>query len=531
MTHSWKIYRKRFEENLLDARSRESLFILGVDLGNHSSSLAYFDHGRGGAEIIDVSGGYGKPSMPTALQYAKESRDFVFGEYALLNRGVTDDAIITGLIERTLRKEYLDIGDKPIGAEQATTYYLRELLQNCRNINPNAEFAGIVLSLPGYASEENKEALLQVFKLAGYDKPLISMDSDRECVFSNYFLKIKPKKENTVLLDFGARELRGGIYEIIPADEDEGVCMIKCLSSFFDKNIGTDAIDAAMDKLITEHYCSEAAISKDKINPQIYEQIKSFSYQHKDVLFQFQPGGRPVKLYYNFLYPPVVLSVTDKVMNETLRPYKERFTVFLKRLFNLAGDNAVSIDTILCSGGGFEMLWVRDTIRELYPRANVIIDKNPKAAAASGASIRAAAALGVIDIPKFMIEDSHRLTIDIGVLVQNKHQNIKREKFLPIVEMGSFWWQERGNFHFIYLGGTGAADCDIPLYSRNDEGEIRQLATIPLRDLPTRPPGTTKLNLSVNFKNPNECTVKLSDCGFGELFPMADYNQEIHLMI
>ena len=539
MTYSWKLYKKRLAEGLLDARVKEALFVLGIDLGNHSSSLAFYDINRGVAEVIDISGGYGKPGMPTALQYVRDSREWVFGEYALLNQGITNDIVYTGLMEKLPRKEYLDVDGKPLSAEQVMAVFLKELLNNCRNINHKAEFAGITLAVPSYTSDESREAITQVFKLAGCDKPLISMDADRECIFSWYFnRRIKDKAnaapiiaEKVALLDFGARELRGGIYSIEPEEEEKGA-KIRCISSLFDKKCGTDGIDSHMAKFLTDFYLKETKTAPGRLEPRVVGQIQAFAYQHKDLLFQQSQGSRPVKLYYNFVYPPIVNSVNEKAMSEFIQPHKERFMSFLDKVFKHASvDGGVGlgdISAVICAGGGFEMLWARNAAAEFFAGREIILAKNPKGIVAEGACIRSAEALGVKEPVEFYIEDRHMLLVDVGVKVRGKGQS---SRFYPIAEHGSFWWQEREPVTFIYGGATGPEAEDIQFFSRSQSGDLTDLGNISLSDLPPRPPGTTRLSLHLSFAKHDRLTVKLKDLGFGELFPFADFRRETELEI
>lgn len=521
MTYSWKLYRKRLIEGLLDSRARESLFVLGIDLGNHSSSLAFYDINRGNTEVVDVSGGYGKPGMPTALQYVKESREWVFGEYALLNRGATSDVVYTGLVEKLPRKEYLDVDGKPMSAEQVCAIFLKEFLANCRNINPKAEFAGITLAVPSYTSDETREAITQVFKLAGCEKPLIAMDADRECVFSWYFTRKgreNIRAENVALLDFGARELRGGIYEITPGEDTVN---IRCISSLFDKNCGTDVVDNQVSQMLTDFYLEETKTPKARLEPRIAGQIQAFAYQHKDLLFQQNLKARPVKLYYNFVYPPIVNSVTEADMAKFIAPHKDAFSHFLERLMGQTGV-APEVSTVICVGGGFEMLWARTAVGDFFSDSEIVLTKNPKAVVAEGASIRSAEALTIREPILFRIEDRHMLDVDVGVNVRGKE---RKERFYPIAEHGSFWWQEREPVTFLYSGPTGVDAGDLQLLIRNSQGDMQTLGQIPLSGLPTRPPGTTRLSLSLAFTSHDRLTITLRDLGFGELFPMAEFER------
>ncbi|MDR1705401.1 MAG: DUF5716 family protein [Clostridiales bacterium] len=527
MNFSWKLYRKRFTEGLADSGAREALFVLGVDLGNHSSSLAFYDINRAIPETVDISGGYGKPSMPTALQYVKESREWVFGEYALSNRGMSPDTLYTHLLDKLNRREYLDVDGKPQTVEYVLAMFLREFLSNCRNLNPKAEIAGVTLSVPGYAADESKAALRQAFALAGWDKSLIAMDSDRECAFSWYFFNNKGpvQAENAVFLDFGARELRGGIYGVYPPAADGEPVRIECKSSLFEKNCGTDNIDRHMTEMLTDYYCGQAKTQKDRLEPRIAGQLQAFAYQHKDLLFQQAPGGKPVKLYYNFVYPPLVQNVTSGIMEAFLAPYRAMFLDFITRLFEKSLPGCAGkedVRTVICAGGGFEMLWARNAVAEYFSDSRVINHKNPKNLLAEGAAVRSAQALGIIPAQAFFIEDSHKLRFDVGVGIQVKTQNHKQSRFYPITQRNAFWWQEHAPVSFIY---TGAAQAErfISLYSRGGDGEMRELGQIALDGLPERPPGATRLALALEFSSFNRLTATVRDLGFGEMFPKSEF--------
>jgi len=42
-------------------------YMIGLDLGNDSSGIAFFNLADNAPESIDLSGGYGKQSMPTVV--------------------------------------------------------------------------------------------------------------------------------------------------------------------------------------------------------------------------------------------------------------------------------------------------------------------------------------------------------------------------------------------------------------------------------------------------------------------------------
>ena len=125
-------------------------FILGIDLGDSTSSICYFDINRKTPEIIDISGGYGKANMPTVVQYIPKTKEWVFGEYAILNKGIEDEITFSSIIDKLGKKEYVEIDGKLETVVGLIGLYLKELIDNCKNINPRADIAGIVVAIPHY---------------------------------------------------------------------------------------------------------------------------------------------------------------------------------------------------------------------------------------------------------------------------------------------------------------------------------------------------------------------------------------------
>ncbi len=522
---NWKKFKNIFNKKTAD----ETYFILGIDLGNDSSIISYFDIFAESPEIIDISGGYGKPSLPTVVQYIPDNKEWVFGEYALLNKGIGKDITLFSLMERLGKKEYLDIDSRSISIVNILSLYLKELIGNVKNINPKAEIVGIIVSVPSYLNEEAMDELLLAFKAAGYDKEVIQLLSDRECIFNRYYFENEIKNEKIMVLDFASREIRGGVYEVIP---QSGKTLIKSISSLFDINISTKKINQKVLEMFTEYYCRNLAITESKITPQTRSQISSFVYQHKDLLFQKNISLKPIRLYFNFAFPPFQQNITKNEIDEALLPYYKNFKKFVERVLEKnvydgkSKINSNEIDTVICVGGGFEMLWAKSAVQEIFNKSKVIFYKNSKGAISEGAAILAAKKLGVIEEQEFITEDINQLDIEVGIkVIENQ-----KEKFIPIVERNSFWWQNHKHKMFILHEKTDRP-VNIGLYKRNEQGDINYLKDVVLEGLPSRPKGTTKIKLKMHFESFDKIVVTATDCGFGELFPKTDYEAKTTINI
>ncbi len=508
-----KYFKHKYELHDLD----ESKFIIGIDMGNSTSSLSYFDVSRQEPELIDISGGYGKASVPTVIQYIEETKEWVFGEYAIMNKGFAGDMTFDKLVHNLGKMMYYEVSGKAVNLSYILSLYIKELVSNIKNLNPNSEIIGIVVAVPSYMSEEAKSEMLLAFKLAELDKKIIDFVTDRHCIFSHYFYKEPVKNEKVLLLDFGGRGIRGGIYKIT---DEEAQVTVNSVSSLFDETIGTEIVESEVNRLFKEYYIEKT--NNQMITPPIKSQIESFAYQHKDFLFQKQ-YEKAMKLYFNFAYPPFQKSVGKEEIETLILPFRKKMERFLINIFSKTSSPnekilPSDINTIICTGGGFEMLWVRTLVQNAFPLSKIKVYKNSKAAVSMGASIVCAERLSVISKKPLHIIDKHQLTSDIGIKVRDG----AKEKFIAIIERNSFWWQNHPSKSFI-LNEKTDVPVTLEIFRRDEEGDLFLLDEIRLDGLPLRPKGTTKVSLSLEFESYDQLKLTVKDMGFGEIFPKSDF--------
>lgn len=522
---SWR----RFKNLLKYEKFNESQFILGIDIGDATSAICYFDANRKSTEIIDMSGGYGKATKPTVVQYLNESKEWVFGEYAILNQGIYGETMFTNLIQKLENKEYIKINDKSSSVVYVLSLYIMELIHSCKNINPNAEIIGIVVSVPNYIAKETKAELSEAFENAGFKNNIIDFTPQSECILAYHYYNKKIIKENILILDYGSRDVRGGLYNI---DNMYNGALIKTLSYMFDKNIGINKIESKLMELFIKYYKENKNIFNNNISKQDLDYLNSFMYQHKDLIFQKNTLCKPIKLYFNFTYPPFQHSMNYEEVNNMIEPFKLGLINFIEKLIdsNMYKSkyplSLSDIDTILCTGGGFEMFWARSVIEDMFPDSNIKFYKNPKAIVAEGASIIAAGKLGVIDEKIFNIKDIPQEKYDIGIFVlRNKNQ-----EFISIMQSNNFWYKQK-NTCMVIVNEKISKTVSIDIVKRDFGGKFTVIGSLNLDGLPQRPMGTTKLKLSLEYSSYNELTINVIDCGFGELFKASNFSANYILSI
>jgi molecular chaperone DnaK (HSP70) len=515
----WKLYK-----NLpVNQKKDESFYIIGLDIGNDSSGIAFYNIMENIPETIDLSGGYGKPSIPTVMQYIAETREWVYGEYAILNRGVGTEVTLNDLIQRLGSFDYIDVADKPMSVVSVLAFFLKEILSSVRNINPKAEIVGIVAAIPAYFSEQAQAELIRAFKAAGYERELIALVPDRECVFTHYYARYTPREERALLFDYGSREVRGGLYHVMPQGD---TIAVKSISSLFDDTIGTFSIVGDVCDLFESFLLAQQSVKQ--LSKQMTEQVYAFVYQHKDMLFQKAIRAKAVKLYFNFAYPPFQQSLNYEDAAKLVKPYHLQFNRFMRDVLqkNLYEEEIrpQDISAVLCVGGGFEMLWAREAVGDMFTKAQVRFHKNAKLITAEGAALVAARRLGLTEGPTVQVEDKHQLTMDIGLS--------DGKEFLPLVERNAFWWQRHPDkLVLVNKALDEPDDLRLHLTRRTASGEVHPLSEFGLTGLQKRPKGTTRLGIGLEFASNVDMTVKVRDAGFGELFPRSEYEEEFSVRL
>jgi molecular chaperone DnaK (HSP70) len=488
---SWRTFKNLPRAEKLD----EANYVLGIDLGEETSALAFYNAARGAAEPIDISGGYGKPQVPTALQYDETTREWTFGEYALLNQG----QIFTNLISRLGSSEYIDVAGRSRSVAHVLALFVKDLIAGVKGINPRAVVRGIVCAVPDYLEEPARAELGRVFALAGYEKELISLVPQGACAVAN--AAAADAAGYVLVLDMGARRTAGWVYDI------QGSNAV-AVAGMFDNALGMATLDAEVHALLASFLPNE---QRDA------DALTAFVHQSRDVLFQKAIRQKPAKLYYNFMHPPVAQEITHEQISEITAPYEEKLRDFISRLLekNLTGEplDPDDITQVICVGGGFDMLWAREAVQGIFGEA-VAPMKVPKLQTAEGAAYIAAGMLGMAK-PAPSVEDMHQITVDIGLADD--------DDFMTLIEKYGFWWQAHPPGLLLLNCEITGAPITLTLSERDDEFGARTIQELTLDGLPPRTKGTTRLMLSFEFTGPRTAKIHIRDAGFGEIFPAGDW--------
>ena len=453
-------------------------FVLGIDIGTSTSAISYYEHRKKMASVLDISGGYGKVTIPTRLKYIEDTQEWVFGEYALEESG----------------DNHLD----PKNADQLKIF-IEHLLENMQSINPSGVIKKIVLATPdNYTGDYYFKAMRH------YGDETITFVPHSECVLNYHYADKKPMKEKILLLDYGQEALRAIIFESVGKDK------IKQIGSFEDQNSSVKNIDAKLEEKFLEIYLQEQGeTDEENLSIAQREGIKNFVHSAKDQLFIRQ--NRDIKLYMNFAYPPVKVDMTKEKQKEFISPLEVYFKKAISQKTKKLGFELSDIDTVICVGGGFEMTFAKNVISELFPDANITKYKNTKAIASMGAAIIAASYCG--EGTRIEVEENNRLPFDIGTYIG---VNSNTEAFKVLIDGENYYINKTYEFIFNVTQPTNKG-FSLDLLKKDKQSEELSIFTALEMEPIDRPTYATRLKLSIKIEK-DKIEIGLIDLGFGELF-------------
>ena len=496
----------------------ENKFIIGIDLGNLTSTISYFDFNQMDIEVVDISGGYGKVSVPTVVSYNIDTEDWIFGEYAILSKGFGNELIIENIIDNLGKGLTYTVNDKSISLTLVLSKFILFLIENIKNINPNANIEGIVLSTSSYINQNIINDIKEAFKLANIEHLLLKIANDKECILKSYFYENDIFGDKIIIIDYSNRQLRASIYKI----EEEG--KISCIKTYFKEHIGQQRLFNITKNLIVKKFLEETG--KNELTEYEKNNLDSFAYQQFDIIFQKQILS-DIKLYYNFFYPPFQKIITKQELFDIISFFEKEINIFFNELFKNTDIKEKEIKNIILSGGGIEIDFIQKFIKSRFNLEKSFKGK-AKRFISDGACIIACQEMGVLPKDKMYIEDLDQIKYNIGIFIKD----LDNLKFNPFVYENSFIWQNFDKKVFSLINNKNL-EFDIVLEENND---FKTLSNIKIdlnqyEDFKDRDIKTIRFLMYVEFKSQKEIIFNIEDFGFGEIYPKTNFKKQFIINI
>lgn len=492
----------------------ENDFIIGLDLGNLTTTLSYFNFNQKSLDLVDISGGYGKVSVPTIASYNNLSGDWIFGEYALLNKDIDDNIAVDNMVENLGKNVHYNINYNSVSLVFILSKFLIFLIDSIKNINPNAELKGIVLST-NCDNSEVKSDIKKAFKLAHMENLLLNIADDNSCILKNFFYKNGMKKGKTLLIDYGNRELRASLYEIEES--------IVCIKSDSDKSVGERNIFEATKDLIISKFLEET--NKKTLTEYEKNSIDIFTYQQFDTIFQ-KKEVENMKIYYNFYYPPFQKLILKDEILSIIYLFEKKMYKFFEKFFKNEKIKKSDIENVILSGGGLEISFVYDFLQNKFSLKKDY-KKLFKRAISDGACVKACEILGILPRNDICIEDVNKVDYSIGLFIKNG----SKDEFYPLVYKNDFIWQQYDEKVFNIADKLDVDGVDFSLFVEKDK-KIKMIKEIKINlekyyQFANRDIKTIRISTHIKFEDKNRIVFTIKDYGFGEICKKTDFKEEI----
>lgn len=162
---------------------------------------------------------------------------------------------------------------------------------------------------------------------------------------------------------------------------------------------------------------------------------------------------------------------------------------------------------IFLTGEGFEGNWMKKTLTYLCAGRRVFLGQNLYA---NGAALLGSSTIPMMDEGLILMEGPEMVAHTVGLIATDAG----KPKYVPITSIGREWYNTRGSVDIIL-----DKSHRVEFFFHNTRENELESASCELKDLPARPPKTSRIHISVEFYSPHEGMILLKDAGFGDMYP------------
>jgi len=536
----WEDYRKEIEAK---GKVPEDWYILGIDLGTTNSVISYWDDGAKRPEPIDTSNGFGKVPLPSVVQYRPEDDgegEWVVGDEAHRSFKIYPETTIRSIKRKMGTDETVDIGGKKYLPEEISAKILRELVEHCTSLNPKAEIAGLVVSVPYDFDDAAKKATMRACELAGLSDKLICLIEEPKAAALNYnFRRELAQDERILVFDFGGGTLDITLFHV--TEKTESKIVLQVISEGGEAHHGGDNIDEIiLDKcyaLIKDKIGQDAA----DIAPENSAELILRSREAKERL----SGVKSFRIPFTFCIPPFVEQITREQLETLIADFIERTRKLVLKALREAYTGAIlpdNVDRVLMEGGSSEMPWIKDMFIEVFnDESKIYKSEKPALNISFGATYYAAMKMGLLTSPDMEAQgggtgSSASLNVEFEVTVPHdiglEIQSGTRKSFFPMIRRGTPYALAKKS-HVFTLSGVLPEDMtqlDLKVMERIDKDDkiedCKLIGEVEIRGLPQRPSGKTRLKVTLLVEEEGGLVKgAVEDMGFGEEYEPSGYNE------
>ena len=532
----WEEYRKQIEEK---GTLPEDWYILGIDLGTTNSVISYWDDGAKKPEPIDTSNGFGKIPLPSVVQYRPEDDgegEWVVGEEAHRSFKIYPETTIRSIKRKMGTNETIEFGGIKYLPEEISAKILRELVEYCSSLNPKAEIAGLVVSVPYDFDDAAKKATMRACEIAGLaDKLICLMEGPKAAALAYNFRRELAEDEKILVFDFGGGTLDITLFHVV--EKTEGKIVLQVISEGGEAHHGGDNIDEMILARCLDLIKDKIGQDASEISPENTAELILRSREAKERL----SGVKSFRIPFTFCIPPFVEQITREQFEALITDFIEKTRKLVQKALREAYTGAVypdSINRVLLEGGSSQMPWIKDMFIEIFnDESKVYTSERPALDISLGATYYAAMKMGLLTSPDMEaqgvgaglnVEFEVTVPHDIGLEIQSG----TRKSFFPMIRRGTPYALAKKS-HVFTLSGVLPEDMtqlDLKILERINKDDrledCKLIGEVAIRGLPGRPSGKTRLKVTLLVEEEGGLVKgAVEDMGFGEEFVPSGYNE------
>ena len=419
----WTEYKKQIEEN---KSLSEDYYILGIDLGTTNSIISYWDMINEKPEPIDISNGFGKIPMPSVVQYRKDEEgqgEWVIGEEAFRSMKIYPESTIRSIKRKMGTNETVELDGKKYLPEEISAKILIELIEHCKSLNPKAEIAGLVVSVPYDFDDAAKKATMKACEIAGISEKLICLIEEPKAAALAYnFRHQLSQDEKIMVFDFGGGTLDITLFNVL--EKDDKHIKLQVISEGGKAYHGGDNVDEYILNKCYDFIEEKANQKREDLSPENMVELISRARESKERL----SGVKAFRIPFTFCIPPFVEQLTREDLEEIINPFIEETRKLVLKALREAYTGALNpddIDRVLLEGGSSQMPWVKDMLIGIFNNeSKIYTSERPALDISLGATYYAAMKMGLlssqdIESEKMSIEFEVTVPHDIGLEIEN----------------------------------------------------------------------------------------------------------------
>jgi molecular chaperone HscA len=471
--------------NIKSGNLEKKSYIVGIDLGTTNSLIAYVNPHTQKPEILSDSE---ETIIPSVIHFDSNGEPEV-GKIAR-DKLVTDPQNTIYSVKRLLGRSYQDIQEKSgffnyqiidfEGSEllriktekksynpiELSSFILKEL-KNQAEKKINGDISKVVITVPAYFNDSQRQAVRDAGKLAGLD--VLRIINEPTAASLAYGIGLNPNEKKTIAV----YDLGGGTFDISILSIESGV--FEVLSTNGDTWLGGDDFDQAI----------------------VAFWIKSYGLtihnKEENQALRILAEKAKIRLSSNKNYEEVLsinnksnnLTITKDKFNELILPIVNKTLECCEKALKDAGLTVKDIDDIVMVGGSTKVELVQEKVKVFFEKEKLNSSLNPDEVVALGAAIEADILAG--NRTDIMLLDVTPLSLGIETMGELMDVMINRNSKVPCKVSKQYT-----------TSIDGQKNIKINVYQGERELVIhnRKLGEFTLKGIPAMPAGLPKIAVS-----------------------------------